>query len=301
MATQYIYKFTGFMIDYGLNFTGETYTEGTFSFLFDGAFGEYGSLTLIMYLAICMVLFALISYVLGYFSSYVQMKGQYAINNAYRKEIFMKAKRKKLPYSSGDMQVILQEDVGRPSAIFICYIPTIVSTLYGIVFTFMMLNSISSYLMITPIVMSPLLIIYSIKYHKATYKENLLYRSVDGELRETITRVTASKQQSEYSSFRDVNSRHTTERKQLSNVSNNYNIILNSIKLLIYIISCTVAGILAIKGEILIGEYLIFTTYINTIYSHILTLINNVITIKSCQPRIEKVRELMEVHLNETK
>lgn len=301
MATQYIYKFTGFMIDYGLNFTGATHTEEAFSFLFTGEFGEYGSLTLVINLAICMVCFALISYIIGYLSSYVQMKGQYAIANDYRREIFKKAKRKKLPYSSGDMQVLLQEDVGKPAAIFICYIPTIISTIYGILFTFMMLNSISSYLMITPIVMSPLLIFYAVKYHKATYKENLLYRSVDGELRETITRVTASNQQSEYATFKDVNGRHTAERKQLSHVSNNYNIILNTIKLSIYIISCTVAGILAIKGEILIGEYLIFTTYINTIYSQILTLINNIITIKSTQPRVEKVRELMEVHLNETK
>ena len=299
MATQYIYKFTGYLIDYGLNYTGVNYEGGALDFLFTGKFGEYGSLKLMITLAICMVLCALLSYILGYLSSLVQMKGQYALANGYRKEIFKKSKGKKFPYSNGDMLVVLQEDVSQPGTIFVSHLSGIISTAYGIVFTFFMLSSISPYLLITPIAISPLLIFYAIKYHKATYKENQLYRNVDGELRETISRITATKLQSEYSTFRDVNGRHTKERKQLSHVSNNYNIILNIIKLSIYIISCTVAGILAIRGDILIGEYLIFTTFINTIYTQILSLINYFITIRSAQPRVEKVRELLEVHLNE--
>jgi len=300
MATQYIYKFTGFLIDYGLNYNGVRY-EGPLTYLFSGKYGAYGTGKLMLTLSVCLVLCALISYVMGYCSSYVQMRGQHVIANGYRREIYYKSRGVKLPYSSGDFIVLLHEDIYQPGTIFISYYSGIISTVYGIIFTMMMLSSISPYLLITPIVMSPLLIYFSIKYHKATYKENQLYRSVDGELKETITRVTGTQLQSEYGLFRDVNKKHTKERKQLSHVSNNYNVILNTIKLSIYIISCTVAGVLAIKGKILIGEYLIFTTFINTIYSQILTLINYFITIKSVQPRIEKVRELLEVHLNETK
>ena len=51
MASQYIYKFIGFAIDYGLNYQGKPYT-GEFSFLFNGHFGEYGTLSLILTLAI---------------------------------------------------------------------------------------------------------------------------------------------------------------------------------------------------------------------------------------------------------
>ena len=65
--------------------------------------------------------------------------------------------------------------------------------------------------------------------------------------------------------------------------------------------SCTVAGILAIQGKILIGEYLVFTAFINTIYSQLLSFINYIISIRSSQPRIEKVKNLMEGYLNEEK
>ena len=205
-----------------------------------------------------------------------------------------KYKGKKFPYSSGDYIVLLHEDIYHTSYIFISYLPTIVSTVINIIFAAFMLSSISPYLLITPFAMLPLLVYFAIKYHRATYKENRLYRTVDGELKDTITRVTCTNLQSEYSLFKGVNEKHTKERKQLSHVGNNYSVILNSLKLVIYIVSCTVAGVLAIYGKILIGEYLIFTSFINTIYTQIMTFINNVISIKSSQPRIENVKEIME-------
>lgn len=300
MSSQYIYKFIGFVIDYGLNFSGNEYT-GEFAFLFNGNFGAYGTLRLVLTLSICIVVFALVSYVLGYLSSYVQMKGQHLVANSYRVEIYNKSKRKKMPYSSGDFIVLLHEDIYQPGNIFISYYPGMLNNLLSTFLTLMMLGSISPYLLITPLALTPLLVYFSIKYNKANYKENKLYRNIDGELKETITRVTATRELANYELFRDVNSRHTSERKQLSHVGNNYSVVLNSIKLAIYIISCTVAGVLAIKGKILIGEYLIFTAFINTIYTQILSFINYTITIRSTYPRIEKVRTLMEEHLNESK
>ena len=74
----------------------------------------------------------------------------------------------------------------------------------------------------------------------------------------------------------------------------NYTVILNSLKLVIYIVSCTVAGVLAIYGKILIGEYLIFTAFINTIYTQIMSFITNVINIRSVQPRVENLKSVLE-------
>jgi len=162
-----------------------------------------------------------------------------------------------------------------------------------------MLSSISPYLLITPVALTPLLVYYSIKYNKATYSENQIYRNVDGELKEVITRITATEQMEEYKTFKPVNTRHTIERQKLGSIGNKYSTILNVIKIMIYIISCTVAGILAIRGDILIGEYLIFTAFINTIYAQIITLIGYFVSIKGCVPRVEKVKVLMEEHLNE--
>ena len=289
----YIYKFIGFVIDYCLNYTGQPY-QGELSFLFSGKFGAYGSLQLVITLAVCIVLCGLISYVAILVSCYIQKRGQNWIANKYRMEIFKKSKGRKLPYSSGDLIVLLHEDIYEVGNIFISYYSSIVSSIMSIVYTIFMLNSISPYLLITPIALTPFLVYFSIKYHKATYKQNKIYRKVDGELKDSISAITASQDEVEYKTFKKLNNRHTQERKQLSHVSNKYSTILNIIKILIYLISCTVAGVLAINGQILIGEYLIFSTFINTIYSQIITLINNCISIRSAQPRVENVKSLME-------
>ena len=162
-----------------------------------------------------------------------------------------------------------------------------------------MLGSISPYLLITPLALTPVLIFFAVKYHKASYIENSEYRSIDAELKESVRSATSSLDNEKFSFFKSINRKHTQERKKLSYLSNKYTMILNIIKVMIYIISCTVAGILAINGKMLIGEYLIFTAFINTIYTQILAFINYLISMKSAQPRIERVQQLTEVCLNE--
>lgn len=294
----YIYKFIGFVIDYGLNYTGTPYS-GELSFLFSGKFGDYGSLKLIISLCVGMVLCALISYLSILFSYYIQKRAQNHIANKYRVEIFKKSKGKTLPISSGDMMVVLNEDIYEVSNTFITYYSAIISSILSIGYTIFMLNSISPYLLIAPIALTPLLLYFTFKYHHATYQENQVFRKVDGELKETIAQVTGSNNVENYALFEEINKKHTAQRKIHSTLGNRYSTILNIIKIMIYIISCTVAGVLAIQGKVLIGEYLIFTTFINTIYTQLISLINNCISIRSAQPRIEKVKTLMEDCLNE--
>ncbi len=293
----YVYKIIGFVIDYGLNYTGMPYS-GELAFLFGGTFGDYGSLQLIISLSVAMLICAAISYFSSLLSCYIQKRGQNYLANQYRMEIFKKSIGKKSKHSNGDMMVLLHEDIYEVGNVFISYYSTIISSVMSIIYTIFMLNSISPYLLITPIALTPLLIYFSLKYHKAAYKQNRTYRIVDGELKESINHVTATQDEEEYRTFKKINKQHTEARKKVSQVSNKYSTILNIIKLLIYIISCTVAGILAINGQILIGEYLIFTTFINTIYSQLITLINNFISIRSVQPRIENVKTLMEEELD---
>lgn len=296
----YIYKFIGCIIDYGLNYTGEEYS-GELAFLFSGAFGDYGSLSLIIALCVGMIISALISYVSILFSWYLQKRAYYFIANNFRKEIFIKSMGKKTGYSKGDMIAILNEDIYELASVFVSYFPNIISGVLSIIYTIFMLNSISPYLLITPIALTPVLIYFSIKYHKETYKEYQAYRKIDAELKQSINSAIGSKSQEEYDKFCDINAFHTFQRKKVSLVGNKYNTILNIIRIAIYIISCTVAGVLAINGSILIGEYLIFTTFINTIYTQLISLISNFISVRSVQPRIEKVKTFTEVISDESK
>ena len=298
IMANYIYKIIGMIIDYGLNYSGKNYS-GELGFLFTGKYGAYGSLDLIITLSVSLVICAIISYIAILLSYYIQKRGQNYIANQYRKEIYTKSKGKKLPFNHGDMMVLLHEDIYEVPNTFISYYSAIISGALSIAYTIFMLNSISAYLLITPIALTPLLVYFSIKYHKETYKQNQKYRAIDGELKENIAECIGSENKGDMISFSNINKKHTNSRKHHSLVSNKYNTILNLVKLLIYITSCTVAGVLAIKGIIMIGEYLIFTTFVNTIYTQILSLISNSISIKSAQPRVEKVKILMEEHLNE--
>lgn len=300
IMANYIYKFIGFVIDYGLNFTGKQ-NSGEMSFLFSGKFGDYGTLQLIISICVCMIVSALVSYVAILISWYLQKRGYYYIANEYRKDIYNSTKGKKLQYSKGDMIAILNEDIYEVATVFTSYYPNIISSIISVVYTIFMLNNISPYLLITPIALTPILIYFSIKYHKETYKCYQSYRGIDADLKESMNNSIGSMSKDEYEKFLITNENHTNGRKKISLVGNKYNTILNIIKLSIYIISCTVAGILAIKGKILIGEYLIFTTFINTIYTQILSLITNFISVRSSQPRVEKVKTFMEEVSNENK
>ena len=66
----YIYKFIGFVIDYGLNYKSGHSSE--LSFLFSGKFGDYGSIQLIITLVVCMGLSALFSYITIYYIYFLQ-------------------------------------------------------------------------------------------------------------------------------------------------------------------------------------------------------------------------------------
>lgn len=293
VAGQYIYKMAGYIIDYGLNFTGETHT-GEFAFLFDGTFGDYGTVKLVISLGIVLVLSGLLSYLCGYLSSYVQMIFQYRIANGLRRKLYFKVQREKIDIANGDYLNILFDDIYNPGNLWITYYTGVITNFGTIVFCLLMLNSISPYLLITPIAMSPLLIYLALKYNKASYKKNAEFREVDGDLKSSIDKTTCTNSMDEFNNFTIVNQKHTSERKMLSLVGNKYGSLMNFVKILIYIVSCTVAGVLAINGQILIGEYLIFTSFINTIYSQIIAVINNLITIKSSQPKVEKVKNILE-------
>jgi ABC-type multidrug transport system fused ATPase/permease subunit len=139
ILANYIYKFIGFVIDYGLNFTGEEYS-GEMSFLFSGKFGDYGTLKLIASLSIAMVISGLISYVATLVSCYIQKRGQNYIANKYRVEFFKKSIGKKPLLSNGDMMVLLNEDIYEVSNIFISYYSTIISSILSIIYRLLLIQ-----------------------------------------------------------------------------------------------------------------------------------------------------------------
>lgn len=298
LLTQMVYKFMGFIIDYGLNYKGKQYS-GILSFLFSGKYGEYGSKRITITLCICLVVIAVVMAIFTYLQPYLTMKFQYYYSHKLRKEVFNEIKGKKAPYSSGSMINIYLDDLYQHANVLFSIIPSLIVTVGTTIFCMSLLSGISPYLLIAPIGLSPLLIYFSVKYHKEIYQRNVDYREIDGDLKNSVDEALFTNDANKYSDFLKVNKEHLNERKIISKVPNKYNVILNSVKVGIYIISCTIAGVLAIKGKILIGEYLIFTTFVNTIYTQILSFISNVISIRANKPKLEKVEKILEGAANE--
>lgn len=294
ILSQLIYKFIGFIIDFGLGYDGEGYAGGIWSFLFTGDFGGYGSLKLIVTLAICVVLCAFISYTANLLSQFVQCYFGQKMANRYRWEIFQKTKGKPLNMSCGSYIIFLQEDIYKPGNVYVSNFTGMVVNVISIVFSCLMLGEISPVLIIAPLCSLPFIVLFGVLYHKAVYKAHHGYRSVDGTLRQTVTDIFEPGGDKKISTFKKLNTNHTNKRKIVSFVSNKYDTILNSIKFAIYIISCTIAGVLVIHGKILIGEYIIFTGFISTIFSQMLSIVSKTADFKAQCPRIKRVKEFME-------
>ena len=290
---QYSFKFIGFAIDYGLNYQGEPY-QGVFAFLFDGRFGGYGSKQLLLAICVCLLLSILLAYTCSVLENMLKTKiGNWAANR-YRWEIYHKVRGKKLNMSSGDYLVFLHEDIYKPGNVFISMYPSILVYIISIVYSIIMLGNISPYLIITPVVAIPLLIWYFFQYRKLTYGVNSDYRKADGKLRDSVAQAIASEDGQKLDNFVLANAQFAQSRKHLSMFSNKYNTILSAIRIAIYLVSCIVAGVLVIHGKILIGEYLIFTSFVNTIFSKLIALLSSFVSINSAAPRIRLVQNFIK-------
>ena len=290
---QVLYKFVGFTIDYGLGYNGTPY-KGIWSFLFGGTFGDYGTLQLVTTLAIAIVLCALIAYTSNLLSNFTQCVVGQKLANIYRWEIFTKTKGKKLKMSCGDYLVFLQEDIYKPGNVFVTNFSGIIVNVISIIISCLMLGEISPILLIAPLCSLPAIAIFGTMYRKAIFKAHHGFRSVDGKLRQTIADIFEADNRKKVDTFDKLNVNHTRKRKILSSVSNKYETILNAIKFAIYIISCTIAGLLVIHGKILIGEYIIFTGFISTIFSQMLSIVSKTADFKAQCARINRVKAFME-------
>ena len=290
---QVLYKFVGFTIDYGLGYNGTPY-QGFWAFLFNGSLGEYGSFQLVVSLAVGIILCALIAYTCCLLSSFTQCAVGQKLANKYRWEIFQKTQRKKLKMSCGDYLIFLQEDIYKPGNVFVTNFSGIIVNVISIVISCLMLGEISPILLIAPLCSLPLIVLFGLLYHKAIYMAHHGYRSVDGKLRQTVADLFGPKGDKKLETFNKLNLNHTRKRKILNSTSNKYDTILNFIKFSIYIISCTIAGILVIDGKILIGEYIIFTGFISTIFSQMLSIISKTVDFKAQCARIKRVKIFME-------
>ena len=293
ISIQYSYKFMGFIIDYGLNYQGVPYS-GAFVFLFDGNFGEYGSKELIITLCICLFISILIAYIFTILCNLIKTRVSQRAANRYRWQIYENVRGKKMDMSSGNYLIFLNEDIYKPGDLYLNNYTGIVVYIIGMVYSIVMLGNISPYLIITPIVSMPPLIWFFLKYHKATYGVNKEYREVDGELRNSIAQALCSESDDKLEQFNKTNEKHNKIRKWYSLFSNKYGTILSSFRLSIYLISCVVAGLLVINGKILIGEYLIFISFVNTIFTKFVDLLNTIVGINSSAPRVNKVRTFIK-------
>ena len=298
------------IIDAGLNFqpNKEINTTWYLEFFLNGNFGERGSLKLVISLAICFFLILAIINVSKYFQGTLSVLFRSKNRLRLRAKAYRKFCDHNQNYNSGELFNLLKDDVVGVGDFYYVYIPSIVMDAVYIIMAITTLFDINFYLLIVPLISAPILLTYCIVYIKKLYNAQLTIREQSAQLRsvtqENLEGIKAlklfntlnfSKQR-----FKQKNVDYTTSLVEKNLLSNRYDLIFNIIKKTTYIISLIIGGILAINGEISIGQFLIFTTFVVTLLNYITTIVSDIANAKLCILHNRKLQTFFE-HENDIK
>ena len=298
------------IIDAGLNFQPDKEIKTTWylEFFLNGNFGERGSLQLIISMAICFFLILVVINTSKYFQGTLSVLFRAKNRVRLRSKAFRKFCDHNQNYNSGELFNLLKDDITGVGDFYYVYIPSIIMDIFYIYMAISTLSNINAYLLIVPLISAPILLYFCIIYIKKLYNAQLTIRERSAQLRSVtqenlegmkalklFNTLTFSKQR-----FKRKNVEYTTSLVEKNLLSNSYDLIFNVIKKTTYIISLIVGGILAINGEISIGQFLIFTTFVVTLLNYITTIVSDIANAKLSILQNRKLQAFLE-HENDIK
>ena len=298
------------IIDAGLNFQPDKEIKTTWylEFFLNGNFGERGSLKLIISMAVCFFLILVVINTSKYFQGTLSVLFRSKNRVRLRSKAFRKFCDHNQNYNSGELFNLLKDDITGIGDFYYVYIPSIVMDLFYIYMAISTLSDINAYLLIVPLISAPILLYFCIIYIKKLYNAQLTIRERSAQLRSVtqenlegmkalklFNTLSFSKQR-----FKRKNVEYTTSLVEKNLLSNRYDLIFNVIKKITYIISLIVGGILAINGEISIGQFLIFTTFVVTLLNYITTIVSDIANAKLSILQNRKLQAFLE-HENDIK
>lgn len=252
------------------------------------------------YMGMCIVLLCCLGGVMLtiYVVHYVRWNMAHAYNrkiaNFIRKDAFEKfldcSPRVIHSYSSGDMMNILSNDIDNVMDLYQHRFINLYNAVgMGIGAIFIMLFT-DARMAIAPIALSVITLFLSIRYNKALRKcySDIRKGNVDLNtcIQENINGVriirSFASEDAEMRKFEKKNLRFRDNYIQLTKTSAKYHMFFRLVGYAMSVSSMIIGIILAINGEITVGEFTTFTSYVSTLNGHVIVIATEIGTIQNC-------------------
>ncbi len=272
-------------IDYVIG-TNEPETDGVFSFMLSGKYGEIHTMELFFSLAVLLMIILLTRIVLVYIKNVTNQKLGLNLETDLRVATFDKLmnldSRTVSEYNTGELLSIMNSDTIMFKELFCRIIPNIIDNGIALVISIFLLAAINPWLLIIPVMLMPFFVVALVRFRKIARtnyqtirRNNSLMNLTVQENIEAVRLVRSfTNEELEKQKFDHVNEELKGSHINQIWLSSKFEVIFSVIRQTAYIGSIVVSAILVMKGVILVGYLVACSNYVMKIMNFI-TMINN--------------------------
>lgn len=288
----------------------ESTEEGIFSFLLDGRFGKVHSMELFWNLAIVFFGLIVLKQVLVYTKNIIHQKIGLRLETDLREVTFHKLmtldSETISAYNTGELLTTINSDTIMFKEMFCRMIPNILDSIYVLIVSSIMLAKINPWFLSTPVLITPFFVISLKQFRKKAVKNFQNIRGSNSEMslavQENIEAVrlvrSFTNEEEEKAKFDEKNQKLKQDYIKQVKLSADFEAIFATIRQLAYIGTVTVAAILVMRGQIMLGYLVACIDYVFKIMNYI-TMINN--TMFQMQQQIVSGHKMLDFVNCETK
>ncbi len=272
-------------IDYVIG-TNEPETDGVFSFMLSGKYGEIHTMELFFSLAVLLMIILLTRIVLVYIKNVTNQKLGLNLETDLRVATFDKLmnldSRTVSEYNTGELLSIMNSDTIMFKELFCRIIPNIIDNGIALVISIFLLAAINPWLLIIPVMLMPFFVVALVRFRKIARTNYQTIRRNNSQMNLTVqenieaVRLVRSftNEELEKQKFDHVNEELKGSHINQIWLSSKFEVIFSVIRQTAYIGSIVVSAILVMKGVILVGYLVACSNYVMKIMNFI-TMINN--------------------------
>lgn len=276
---------TSMFVDYIIQ-SNEPKSDNVFSFLLSGQYGAIHSMTLFWHLAAVFLGLLIVKLLLIYIKNVWNQKLGLGLETDLRMDTFHKLMTLDSAtiseYNTGELLTTINSDTIMYKEMFCRIIPSIIDSVFVLITAIVILAMINAYLLIIPVVLSP---VFAIALRQFKKRARFNYRDIRAcnsdmnlSVQENIEAVrlvrSFTNEEREKEKFDSSNDALKNSYIRQVKLSSNFEAVFSSIKQVAYIGSIGVSAVLVMNGQMRLGYLVACTEYVLKIMNYI-TMINN--------------------------
>lgn len=275
-------------IDYVINYDPSAVTQSNniFAFLVDGTHGEPGRISQFFSIAIVFGSMLIAYEVLRYIRNNLFIRNGVKMESDMRADSYRKLTEQSnivlSRYSAGDLFTTLHQDIMSFKELFSTSLLLILDAVYMIVITIVLLANASWYLMLIPLLLSPVLLITLRSFMKSAREISVAIRDCRADMNMTVqeninaVRIVRSfaNEELENRKFDECNEAIKQIFFKHANFISRYSVYFNVIRQVAYVASIAVGAFLVLSGNLSVGALVAFTGYVQT-FMNCITQLND--------------------------